>query len=39
MALFVETSEEDSWMAVVAYIGELIDGEQVGRPRNSLQCK
>jgi len=29
MALLVLTSEEDSWLAVANYIGELIDGGQV----------
>lgn len=31
MAHLVETSEEDSWLVVATYIGELIDAEQVSR--------
>jgi hypothetical protein len=29
MALLVLTSEEDSWLAVASFIGELIDAGQV----------
>jgi hypothetical protein len=33
MAHLVETSEDDSWLAVAEYIGELLDEGQVSRRR------
>lgn len=37
MAHLVETSEEDSWLAVASYIGDLIDGDLVRRPHEHLK--
>jgi hypothetical protein len=36
MALLVFTSEEDSWLAVASYIGDLIDAGQVRPPALSM---